>query len=165
LLDGETLIARFEGGREYLKTLASPPWKEDGWAAGYARFKETAMLDSSDPRCLPLSTTMALCHPAWWKDRATTKDILIGDQFEKSAIQNKCQAELLWGYECPFNNAPVHQDHWFPKALGGATVPNNRLVLCEHHNYLKGTDIHPYPWDQPRKSWVDEVIARIANYY
>ena len=161
---GETLVVRIAGGRKYLETVANPPWQKEGWLAGYERYRETAMLDSSDPRSLPLSTTLALCHPTWWND-ATTKDILISDQFEKSPIQSECQADLVWGYECPFKNAPVHQDHWFPKARGGATVPGNRLVLCEHHNYIKGTDIHSYPWEQPPKPWVGEVIERIRRYY
>lgn len=73
--------------------------------------------------------------------------------------------DQLWGYACEFSHRPMHQDHMFPYALGGATNPGNLLTLCDVHNLAKGHDIHVYPWPAEVPAWVEEAISRLRYFY
>lgn len=52
----------------------------------------------------------------------------------------------------------------FPYSLGGQTVAENRITLCQWHNRLKGSDVHLYPWELPLGSWVEKVLLNIAAH-
>ena len=77
-----------------------------------------------------------------------------------------CQSNLLWGYDCPFTDAPMHQDHLFPYSLGGPTTGANRVILCRFHNMVKTNDIHCYPWENTEiycEPWVDAQIHKLHS--
>jgi len=116
---------------------------------------------------LSLPQKYALLHPELYRDLVRVEDILGQRSFSGSGIQSglRCMCDQLWGYRCDFSDRPIHQDHRFPYALGGATNPGNLLMLCDVHNLAKGHDVHIYPWPVEVPVWVEESIARLRHYY
>lgn len=88
-----------------------------------------------------------------------------------------CQAIDIWGYDCPFDQADLVNDHLFPYSLGGVTSDAYNLrVLCHWHNQIKSSDIHVYPWEKlfneyahyqktDQKHWIDEQIEKIMFHF
>jgi hypothetical protein len=116
---------------------------------------------------LSLPQKYALLHPELYRDVVPIEDILGKRSFSGSGIHSgsTCMCDQLWGYACEFSDRPMHQDHMFPYALGGATNPGNLLTLCDVHNLAKGHDIHVYPWPIEPPVWVEEAIVRLRYIY
>jgi hypothetical protein len=90
-------------------------------------------------------------------------EVLGSRAFSSGIIQktSKCMAEFVWGYPCKFEGRGLQADHLFPYSLGGPTLSDNLLVLCDRHNQAKSHDIHLYSWDEP--NWLRELANRIAK--
>lgn len=116
---------------------------------------------------LEVSAKFALLHPELYREQVSVEAVLGPRSFgaARVAAGSRCMCEQLWGYTCEFVGRPMHQDHKFPYALGGATDPDNLLTLCEVHNFAKGHDIHIYPWPSTTPPWVDAALQRLAHHY
>jgi hypothetical protein len=114
---------------------------------------------------------LTLIHPLFIKSihlpEHITHEMLIRQiQGNRSFVREngKCQAKLIWGYECNTEYEFCHGDHLFPFSLGGPTISGNKLLLCNYHNMVKGTDIHLLPWeDENRFLWIDEHLSNLKN--
>jgi len=105
----------------------------------------------------------AAINPNLYED-ITMSEVLGNRSFSTDITRKatKCMAEFIWGYPCVFENRELQADHLFPYALGGPTVSNNLLVLCDRHNQAKSHDIHLYNWSEER-IWLRELASRIAK--
>lgn len=113
---------------------------------------------------LGLTESMALIHPRHYEQVSITNQIRGNRAFpkEKGMINIKCSADVIWGYSCSIELAGgMYADHLFPYSLGGPTISNNKLYLCELHNQLKGNDIHIYPWEEGEPDWLKGLLFRI----
>jgi hypothetical protein len=106
---------------------------------------------------------MLLAEPRWvghiYHDPVTH---LCGARRFDGDADGRCDAHLLWGYECTFPRGETEADHLFPRWLGGPTEPTNRLVLCKTHNRSKAGDIHLYPWEDDLPEWLLPRIGKIG---
>lgn len=113
---------------------------------------------------LDLAESMALIHPRHYEHMRTTNQIRGDRAFPKEQGMTSigCSADVIWGYSCSIElTTVVCADHLFPYSLGGPTVSNNKLYLCEFHNQLKGNDIHIYPWERGEPEWLKDLLLRI----
>jgi hypothetical protein len=113
---------------------------------------------------------MALIHPDHYAaDVRTSNDCPIRGprSFQKEVGLQKwqCAAKMIWGYDCPPTvfQGTLAADHLFPFGFGGPTLPSNKIYLCQHHNMIKGADLHFYPWENTEPEWLEETIRRIAK--
>lgn len=113
---------------------------------------------------LGLAESMALIHPDHYKHVSTANQIRGDRTFpkEQGMTSIKCSADVIWGYSCSIElTSGIYADHLFPYSLGGPTVSNNKLYLCEFHNQVKGNDIHIYPWEEGEPEWLKGLLFRI----
>jgi hypothetical protein len=118
-------------------------------------------------RSLPYPSAMALLHPWNYEGCPVAFDPRGPRTFGIEPGQGSagCAAVLLWGYACPRSADPgVTADHLFPYALGGATVPENKYLLCRLHNQMKSCDVHLFPWEHEEPPWVALVLSRIRRW-
>lgn len=151
----QRLSRRFDDARTYVMTCADPPWSTS-WDDGYDRYLRGDLTKIE---------AFALCNPVFWKDQIShaVEDVLEG-RFDNDLPAENCEAEELFGYECPVLLPALEQDHKFPFSRGGMTHPTNRLVLCQFHNGVKGHDVHLYPWEEEEMpNWVEILLTKIAN--
>lgn len=89
-----------------------------------------------------------------------------GAQTFKSAADGAyCRSIDIWGYQCPYVDRAIHVDHSFPRSRGGATHSRNARYLCDHHNLMKSTDIHFYPWENLLENfeWVMAILNHLSH--
>jgi hypothetical protein len=84
--------------------------------------------------------------------------------FDPLLFTEACESPRLWGYDCPFADAPKAADHLFPKSLGGPTDTANRLTLCQWHNTAKSMDVHIFPWEEGVPDWVPSLLRTLAAW-
>ncbi len=95
----------------------------------------------------------------------TREQIQGGRSFARVVGLTRCEAKVLWGYDCQLDGSEMHFDHLFPHSFGGPTVAGNRMTLCSLHNSAKGSDIHVFPWEN-QPNWLEshlELMARLIN--
>lgn len=136
---GATVAERTAVAGDYYAALGRA--FDEGWPATLQRF-----LGSRE-----WTVGLALVHPDWIHEldlepRSLTAVFGPRDFTDKPLANDRCESRLIWGYECPLPR-DLQIDHLFPYALGGATLPGNRIHLCRNHNNLKGVDVHVYPWE------------------
>lgn len=75
-----------------------------------------------------------------------------------------CASRVVWGYECPQVRVGHQIDHFWPYSLGGRSVVENGLWLCEIHNRAKSDDVHFYAWEEGRfPSWLSITLAHVES--
>ena len=115
---------------------------------------------------LSLPELMVLIHPKFYEDYCINNDPRGKRKFEPEIFTSatRCQSKLLWGYDCKVQYSIKFQsDHLWPYALGGATVSENKKILCEIHNSFKTSDIHLFPWEEGLPSWYSQIIESIKK--
>lgn len=124
-----------------------------------------SVLDSASSLDVPAK--FALLHPELYCNQVSVEIVLGPRSFGRAKVSNgsRCMCDQLWGYSCEFVGRPMHKDHKFPYALGGATDPDNLLTLCDVHNMAKGHDIHIYPWPLSPPQWVEHAIQRLRHHW
>lgn len=151
----ELLSVRISNAYEYLQFLSRCSGLQ-AWRDGYRRFRLG--------EC-PIPEALSLVHPVHLK-RAWVEDLdfVKGERsFTGSAEPwSTCQADLIWGYDCPFEEEELESDHLFPFSAGGPTDAENRLWLCATHNGFKSSDIHLFPWEVGLPQWVAPRLAAMA---
>ena len=116
-----------------------------------------------------LPEIMVLLHPRWHYELEFTanSDPRGLNNFSPAGSNAKCRAVEVWGYECPYLSSPIHIDHTFPFARGGATKSDNAMYLCAEHNLSKSTDLHIIPWERlVGLSWIEiqlKLFLRMAQ--
>jgi hypothetical protein len=127
------------------------------WQSEFGKFSQ---------RELSLEESMALLHPVHYQDRPLADQVRGSRTFGAEVIHTgqRCQSALFWGYDCmlPLDLSLV-SDHSFPWSLGGPTVVENKIFLCQLHNQLKGNDVHAYPWEMGEPDWLGPTLGRIAR--
>jgi hypothetical protein len=109
---------------------------------------------------------LVLLHPNWYQQLEinSINDPRGLNSFSAAKSIAKCRANEIWGYECPYQHYPIHIDHTFPFARGGATKPDNAMYLCKEHNLSKSTDLHLLPWETfPSRNWIKEELLFLLN--
>ena len=151
---GRVAIVRHGIARQYLETVYRPPWPD--WVSGYRKYSEGDM---------PVFEAMTLLDPRLWPDPLQGHEALakaqFGEPLRDAPPLARCQAEVLWGYECSLG-ARLVLDHLFPRGRGGPSRSDNLLVLCEEHNRCKADDVHLYPWEAGEPGWLEGVLKTIA---
>jgi hypothetical protein len=150
----ETLVSRIEAGSAYLSSLTHPRWK--GWESAYAEFQQGGLSQTE---------ALTLAHPHW-RSPEITEAVQGPRAFEPTEMVQgwPCQAERIWGYRCEVStDGRPCLDHVFPYGLGGPTVSENRLTLCEAHNRAKAGDIHLFPWEEGEPPWLAPLLERIVR--
>jgi hypothetical protein len=149
----DVIAQRFASGHRYLQLLRRPnrfPWRQN-----YNRYCSGE---------LSLEEAMVLAHPEWLPPYIQPTTIL-GDPTFTAVAGGSCQSQRLWGYECDVpRSGALHGDHLFPRSLGGPTAALNRLTLCSVHNWLKGADVHLYPWEAGEPAWLRPVLDRYSEF-
>lgn len=111
---------------------------------------------------LPVESAMALVHPRLLKEHDQWVEGRRIFNERESSEWCRCQASLVWGYDCPFDFEEFQADHLFPFAFGGPTVTENKVWLCPTHNSVKSADVHLFPWEAAQPAWLDPQIRVIA---
>jgi len=152
----ESLIEkRLEYAHRYLKFDALT--RDLGWHDSVQEF-------NLNPE-FKLPEFLVLIHPRFMENLALDKKIVLGGDFPQNTTKGqKCRSKDVWGYECPYRNALIHVDHSFPRSRGGATHPLNAMYLCDHHNLMKSSDVHLYPWEnlELNREWIDRIFEKIC---
>jgi hypothetical protein len=155
-ISGDIFCVRHAAALEYLTMLQRSLQME--WTGGLDEFNESGALVLG----------FALIHPAHYSDVLEIEAVLGPRIFAPEIAQGRatCGSALLWGYHCPLEigtDNTIVGDHLFPYALGGPTVPANKILLCARHNSLKGCDVHVFPWERRAEpEWLRPLLARIA---
>jgi hypothetical protein len=131
----------------------------------YLRWLETASHTSwlEVAQQQTLARLFVLCHPAWLEGSATQPAGLGLHEFQGSATGGECQANLLWGYDCPLTEEEIQSDHLFPLALGGPAVGTNQVWLCRVHNQWKSSNLLEYPWERGEPQWLARQVELFAE--
>ena len=90
---------------------------------------------------------LALVHPNNYEGKLKKAQIdkelrtfFVNDRFDTSTLQrtSKCEIGVILGMdlECP-HLKPIQQDHHWPFSLGGPTLRENRIHLCQECNTAK----------------------------
>jgi hypothetical protein len=147
---------RYLASKNYLISLeASQFWD---WEEKYNCYKK---------KMLTMPEAMVLVHPRFYKDIDTDWEPRGTRSFESIVVTgaSKCQSEILWLYKCESSISIVfHGDHLWPRGLGGPTVSSNKAILCDMHNFIKGMDIHNYPWEQGIPDWYEGLLEQIKAF-
>lgn len=148
--------ARISWTESYLVALQESLQQSWEWEASFALYCRGE---------LTLVRAVALVHPAHYEGLAKMEVICGPRNFpgEVGQARMECRAELLWGYRCPLSRPKIVLDHLFPYALGGPTIAENKLLLCDTHNLMKGSDLHVYPWERGEPSWLKSRLTSIAS--
>jgi hypothetical protein len=103
-----------------------------------------------------MPTAMALLHPEFLMRLGTSFEGQLDWRAQRIfsaeyTDMQRCEAKFLFKVECPFNSdrdirGKCQADHIWPWALGGTTIPENRIYLCRFHNQAKGSDITVFDW-------------------
>ena len=113
---------------------------------------------------------MILVHPKVIDDNSANLELAPLEiqgppRFAQSNLNShQCRIDTVFNYRCG-DSVVLEKDHFFPYSLGGPTTGENFIVLCEHHNRLKGNDYHWFPWEifsQP-PSWFAQQVQCIHN--
>lgn len=111
--------------------------------------------------------SLVLIHPEWYdgaRQRPQNCPIRGGATFGLLPTKGQiCQSDFIWGYSCPLTSRDLHCDHVFPWSLGGPTVPENAVWLCESHNRAKGADWHLTAAPISGLRWFTETLQRIER--
>ena len=95
-----------------------------------------------------LSKLLALVHPHNYDDKLKRvhideelKKYFVNDRFDNSTLlrTSKCQIGYILdihSLECPHKKS-IQQDHHWPFSLGGPTLRENRVHLCQECNVAK----------------------------
>ena len=78
--------------------------------------------------------------------------------------QTKCEIGKLLAvpdHECRFSEDTEDCDHLWPQSLGGPTMPENRRVICSHHNRAKSNSVILYTWEWT--DWLESMIHTFAS--
>ena len=112
---------------------------------------------------------LVLVHPDWLSDAefGSKIELVQGERAFSGSISGtaKCESQVIWGYACSIEDT-IQRDHLWPYALGGPTKPGNFIYLCRLHNYLKGVDVHCYPWDEAESRlliWLEDQISLLRG--
>jgi hypothetical protein len=111
---------------------------------------------------------LAIVHPINYREKLDKSEILRKRNFAQEPVSQsmECQSKVIWGYKCDIQNQlsnDIQADHLFPYSLGGPTLPSNKIHLCSEHNYLKGSDVHFFPWEEGEPEWLDGTISNIND--
>lgn len=109
-----------------------------------------------------LARRFVLCHPAWLQGASREPSALGLHGFVGGERGRKCQANLLWGYDCPLTEEEIQCDHLFPLSLGGPALGTNQVWLCQIHNQWKSSNLLEYPWERGEPQWLVKQIAEFA---
>lgn len=102
-------------------------------------------------------TIMALLYPDF------QPNYVVPSQFEAVAVGPCRISELVPGMIClSTEGVEFHNDHVWPKKLGGLTDPRNHTVLCSYCNKLKSYNPSFWRWDQQIPEWVSDNLDGIA---
>lgn len=85
----------------------------------------------------------------------------------EGAAKGPCEiSELVPDTVCPNaaeEGVEFHNDHIWPKKLGGLTDSRNRTVLCAFCNKLKSYNPSFWGWSDPIPEWVSDLLDGIAD--
>ena len=145
--------SRVTACRAYLAALTK--YRHCDWTTTHAVFKRGEMT---------LAEAFALAHPEHYSGHILEVRVRGPRTFPPlpTAVEAECGSRLIWGYECSLPGG-FAADHIFPWSLGGPTDPTNRVTLCTTHNQLKGSDVHAYPWERGRPTWLEPLLDRVAQ--
>ena len=78
---------------------------------------------------------------------------------------SRCQSDDIGFGECKFNEKPsirgkCQADHLWPHALGGPSILDNRVILCQFHNSIKGSGITHFKWTCT-PIWLEGYLSQI----
>jgi len=149
------LSTRASLGRKYLESLDQ--CRSQDWFGIRSQWES-----------LQIWERLVLIHPDWLRDAGLTpieiEEVLGPRAFTVGRPGGPCASLRIWGYECA-GRSKIEADHLWPYALGGPTAPGNAIALCRDHNYLKGVDIHAYPWEEDPAAcslWLENQVAKVA---
>jgi hypothetical protein len=151
----QTLMDRVEHASRYIgyrQTISPTDWMET-----FSLYKAGQ---------LPLEAGLALIHKDYWSCVSPPGGVItvLGPtSFEGISPVRTCESQRVFGYRCPRIEPTLHQDHLFPRSLGGPTVGTNRITLCDLHNYYKGMDIHFFPWEDGTPSWLEGLLTYLSS--
>lgn len=103
------------------------------------------------------------CHPGWLPHGQSVRVALGLTSFPRRSLVGRCEAVLLWGYNCPLKERDIQADHLFPLALGGPADGTNQVWLCDLHNQWKGCDLIPFPWELGEPQWLAQHLQRLSS--
>jgi 5-methylcytosine-specific restriction endonuclease McrA len=150
----ERMVVQATWGRQYASSLASI--ERRNWFE-LKREYDAGELDEIE--------SLILIHPEWYRtNRGRPSDCEVRGRATFGLIPGKgqrCQSDFIWGYECPFVSSNIHCDHLFPWSLGGPTVPENAIWLCDRHNQAKGSDWHLTVSPVRRLQWFDRTLQNV----
>lgn len=128
-------------------------------AGGWLTLYNTAKSESDLPLALSLIHPLVVpIPPADWARIRGSRQF----PYAPRRRSQQCWARLVWGYECPYQNA-INIDHAWPFALGGRSTADNGVFLCEIHNRAKSDDVHAYQWDSDLwPSWLTLFCSAVA---
>lgn len=152
----DMLSIRIENSKKYLYALSSAKYWD--WKDQYNKFLE---------RKLTLAESMVLVHPMFYEDEAIDFNPRGNRYFSEEIITSStlCQSDKIWGYACETSiGTKFHGDHLWPYSLGGPTISDNKALLCDTHNLMKGNDIHFYPWELGLPSWFNMILETINRF-
>lgn len=110
---------------------------------------------------LGLPEKLILVHPKWHPlDVSRALNLL---PFVVTDGTEQCQAERIWGYECPLTDRTIQADHVFPRSLGGPRDGLNQVWLCADHNGWKGNDLFGFPWENGEPAWLEAQVQRVRR--
>lgn len=141
---------RIHSAERYYKALSELHFESpEEWAGLFLEYI------SGDKYGLP--ELLVLIHPNWYSVLGISDPR--GNRAFPSAGKNaECRSNEFYGYDCPFNDSPIHIDHEFPFSKGGVTNHANAMYLCEEHNLSKSTDIHIINWSDMDKKWIINLL-------
>lgn len=140
--------------------------QDEIWIKYYKQITQSGYIVENLPKLL------ALIHPDfYYKDGVSFDDNLswkMKTSFTAGITRtDMCQAKEYTGIECILNSFPdirgkCEADHRWPKALGGPSIIDNRLLLCRFHNGMKSNDISHFNWAEI-PIWLKKYIEQIKR--
>ena len=124
------------------------------------------LYDAQDGLTFP--ERLVLIHPRWYNPNKKARNCRVRGRrgrVVKLTGREPCESIKFWKYQCPFDDPDIKIDHVFPWSLGGPSIPSNSAYLCEHHNLLKGPDIHHLELNEENYNfdWFPETLEKVRK--
>lgn len=119
-----------------------------------------------------LPVFLALIHPDFYYDRLG-RDCRLNlsiphprtrERMPRNVKQNRCRLDVLIGEKCPLQRVGQETvcDHLWPYSLGGPSILDNQLELCDECNRQKSNSPYLFPGNAI-PNWLNDRIRDLVE--